>query len=266
LLGLVGLAYLALALMYYQSSRIIDRQYGAETRTLLPSSRPEIVAEGERLARIYGCAGACHGKTLQGQVMARGPLLGRIVAPGLPAAVDRYSPSEFEAVVRQGVKPDGTSVIGMPSARYASMTDRDLAAILSYLRTLEPIPWRGEATRYGLGTRLRMVTGSLRPETELRSQSPWPPGVESGGVRFGEYLVQNACLECHDKQQQYLLGEVPDLEEAKRYDRGEFVRFLTRGTSPGPTAEGERHAEAERFSLLERDEIESLYSYLLVRR
>ena len=46
------------------------------------------------------------------------PIIGRIVAPDLTAAVRRYSDSELAVIVRHGLRPDGRSV--MVNAAHAS--------------------------------------------------------------------------------------------------------------------------------------------------
>jgi len=52
----------------------------------------------------------------------------------------RYTEANFIATMRTGKKPNGTPIMPpMPSDVYQNMTDDDLKAIFSYLRTLKPI-------------------------------------------------------------------------------------------------------------------------------
>ncbi|HEY9467820.1 MAG TPA: c-type cytochrome [Vicinamibacterales bacterium] len=52
----------------------------------------------------------------------------------------RYTEASFIATMRTGKKPNGTPIMPpMPSDVYQNMTDDDLKAIFSYLRTLKPI-------------------------------------------------------------------------------------------------------------------------------
>ena len=110
-----ALAWLGAAYVYVQSMRIIDRQYVPVSRNLPSVTDPERLAEGERLAILFGCAEACHGDRMQGAVVYEHPLNGRLVAPNLTRAVRERTLPELEAVVRQGIRPDGTSVFGMTS-------------------------------------------------------------------------------------------------------------------------------------------------------
>ena len=50
----------------------------------------------------------------------------RIVAPNLTRIVHEYSDQELEAVIRHGVRPDGSSVVIMPSAMFANVSDEGL--------------------------------------------------------------------------------------------------------------------------------------------
>jgi len=54
-----------------------------------------------------------------------------------------YTDAELDGMIRRGVRPDGTPMLppmGYPF--YAKMTDEDLAAILTYLRQIPPLPDR----------------------------------------------------------------------------------------------------------------------------
>lgn len=52
----------------------------------------------------------------------------------------RYTEAAFIATMRTGKKPNGTPIMPpMPSDVYQNMTDDDLKAIFSYLRTIKPI-------------------------------------------------------------------------------------------------------------------------------
>jgi mono/diheme cytochrome c family protein len=264
LLGLVAAIYVALALVYYQATDIIEQRYPAEQRNVPTSELPAVIAEGERLALAYGCFRGCHGSTMQGAVMFEGPLLGRMVAPNLSEAAERYSVSELEAIVRQGVKPDGTSVFGMPSSRYAIMTDREFSAIVSFIRSYPRQVGDPGHSRFGLLERWRLLSRIWIPEAERRVEDPWPPGFEADQLRYGEYLSMNACDQCHADDYRTFRGWSPNLTAAKGYDRWEFQRLMREGMGLSGLEVGQMSAVARvRFSGLEDAEIDALYAYLL---
>lgn len=263
LLVLVGVAYLALGAMYWQSSQLLARQHSFEVRNLQLSVRPEVVAEGERLSQVYGCAG-CHGERLEGAVVDEGPLIGSIIAPNLTRAINRYSLDEFEAITRQGVRPDGTSLFGMPSSLYAIMTDRDFTAIASFIRQA---PFQVEEpgrSRYGLLARYRILRGQWPAEAARREGEPWQTGFEVDDLRFGQYLSQMACDSCHNPGYFSGMPGAGVLARARNYDRSEFKHLLTVVEGPGGRPLPlKKQVVQKRFSHLTNAEMDALYSYLL---
>jgi hypothetical protein len=67
------------------------------------------IDEGRRLAVIRGCFGGCHGKQAEGMVMFDDPVIGRVVAPNLTAAVRQYSDTELATIIRTGLRPGATA-------------------------------------------------------------------------------------------------------------------------------------------------------------
>ena len=54
--------------------------------------------------------------------------------------IGSYTDAELKQVMRKGIKKNGVPVaMVMPSGFYEIMTDRDLDAIITYLRTIKPI-------------------------------------------------------------------------------------------------------------------------------
>ena len=89
------------------------------------------IAHGERISWALGCRG-CHGKELQGKRFYE------LYASNLTREVPRYSDAQLERLIRGGVHPTGRDVWAMPSEIFQHLSDTDLAAITSYLRTLKP--------------------------------------------------------------------------------------------------------------------------------
>ncbi len=255
--------YVVVALMYWRSSEMLSRQYSATSRSLPVSTDPDVIARGETLATLYGCYRGCHGPTMQGAVLAEGTLVGSIVAPNLTAAIRERSLTAFEAVVRQGVKPDGTSVFHMPSAGYAVMTDADFTAITSFIRAYPIQVDQQPPSKFGLTSRVALLTGALDAQAELVRDAPWREGFRTEPRRLGEYLVRNACIECHGPDPLRGVGEVPALSRARDYDKWEFVGFMQTGsTLGGEVLARKSEMVRERFGSLTEDELEAIYAYL----
>lgn len=263
LLGLIGLVLLAVAVVWFGGSRIFNRTYESEPRNVLLSSRPELIAEGERLARVFGCFQGCHADKMQGQVWMETPLLDHIVTPDLTAAVKRFSPTELEAIVRQGVLPDGRSVFGMPSSSFASMTDTHLSAILSFIRQYPAQESGIGHSRYGLMARYMVLSGEAKPEAAERNHRPWTSQELQDPLRHGEYLALNACSECHGLDFEGYEGFSPPLEIAKAYDAGAFTRLMREGIGVGDRELGLMSEVARgRFVHMSDEEIEHLHRFL----
>ena len=91
--GLVLVLCAALLAIYFVSDRIINKRYAFHEHPLTVPSDSASVAEGERFARIH-CMG-CHGDSLEGMVLVDEPMMGRLVAPNVPAKLATLSDAEF---------------------------------------------------------------------------------------------------------------------------------------------------------------------------
>ncbi len=57
-----------------------------------------------------------------------------------------WSDAEIERAIREGVRKDGTKLMPpMPYRAYQRIGDRDMTALIAYLRTLPPKPFGGAA-------------------------------------------------------------------------------------------------------------------------
>lgn len=258
--------WLAAVWTYVSSMRIIDRQHIPDVRNIPSVTEPERLAEGERLAKVFGCYDGCHGDRMQGQVLYEHPLNGRLVAPNLTRSVQELTLQELEAIARQGVRPDGTSVFGMPSASLASMTDSDLGAILGFIREYPAQPENPGLHDFGLLTRFQIVREDLPAQAELRVHQPWRDTFRDNEARLGEYLASVACSQCHGLDLEGMPGGAPSLDKLHDYDRFEFVALMERGVAPGDREVGlMTQAARKRFVHLTEEEVDALYVYLKTR-
>ncbi|MEO0525205.1 MAG: cytochrome C, partial [Pseudomonadota bacterium] len=109
------------------------------------------------------------------------------ISPG--SRVAQWSDAELALAIREGIRPDGT-VIRPPMAieLYRQISDRDLAAVVAYLRSLPAITGTVPKSTYKVP-----VPTSYGPPVGVIPDIPHEVGVE-----YGEYLVTVAhCMECH---------------------------------------------------------------------
>lgn len=112
------------------------------------------------------------------------------ITPDKETGIGNWTDEQLVKAIREGVRPDG-SIIGppMPIGLYRGLSDRDVNAIVAYMRTVKPV--RNEV-----------------PPTEYRIPLPksYGPTVSSVAdvspddqVAYGAYLAGPAghCIECH---------------------------------------------------------------------
>jgi mono/diheme cytochrome c family protein len=101
------------------------------------------VEYGRYLALIGGCHG-CHGPTLSGGHIPGTPPDFKPAANITPEAIGSYTEADFFRALREGKRPDGTTLDRMmPVVATREMTDDDTRAILAYLRTVPARPYGG---------------------------------------------------------------------------------------------------------------------------
>lgn len=161
--GLVALAMLAYAAVYIFTERILGRTYEATAGAISIPTDPASIAEGRRLAITRGCFGGCHGKQVEGAVMFDEPMVGRIVAPNLTAAMRKYSDSELVGTIRNGVRPGGRSMLVMPAEAFVLLTDEDLGRIIAFLKSLPSVDGPGPSISLGPLGRIGLAVGQFKP-------------------------------------------------------------------------------------------------------
>jgi mono/diheme cytochrome c family protein len=257
--------------IYFSSERILHRKYTVPLTEIAVPDTPSALAEGERLARVYGCYGGCHGKRFEGNVLFEEAHVARLVAPNLHKAAARWNNAELARIVRHGVRPNGESVFAMPSYVFKGMSDADLGAILAFLRKapeepgLDPELKAMALGRFGLVTGKFQSVASMIDHDDLR-----PPAVTPREpLALGDYLAHTNCAECHAPD---LRGRkegpviAPDLAIAGAYSLPAFTRLLREGVPVGGQTLGTMGSVARsRFKYLTDDEIAATHQYLLSR-
>ncbi len=218
-------------------------------------------AHGERLSSVLGCRG-CHGKELQGKRFYE------LYASNLTREVANYSDVQLELLLRQGVHPTGRDVWAMPSELFQHLSKPDMAALITYFRTLKPA---GEPTGKPLPfepeTKKLIAEGKFKPAATFVRENRTVGPVDLGtNHALGRYITRVTCAECHGAKLEGG-GDTPDLIVASGYSRAEFEKLITQGV---PT--GDRNLKKlmvnvaqRRFSHLTPSERNALYAYLKAR-
>ena len=267
LLGFAGLFFSAAVVVYIVSERVVRRTYDAPGTPVSVPRDSGSIREGERLADIRGCRG-CHGAQLAGDVFVDDPLLARVVSPNLTIAAREYTDAELERIIRRGIRPDGRSVVIMPSGMFSVLDDADVGKIIAYVRSVPPTEGNPRKVHVGPLGRLGFALGKFQPAAvEARRavalSRSYPTGRDP--LARGAYLARTACTECHGFD---LRGgdKPPDLRIAAGYSRDEFIHLMRTGKAPGNRELTLMSRVARgRFSHFTDSEIEALHDYLLAR-
>jgi len=263
---LAGIACFAYGIVYVLSERVLRHVYEVPRAALSVPTDVASIAEGRRLAVVRGCFGGCHGKEGEGSVMFDEPLIARLVAPNLTAAVRKYSDAELAAIIRSGIRPNGHSVIVMPSRAFTGLTDEDLGRIVAFLKSLPERTGPGASISLGPLGRIGVAMGKYKTEVQLIADAVPPPEVAGEEPAFGRYLARTICAHCHGTD---LRGDSnpdftsPTLRVVAAYSAEAFTELLRTGVALGGRQVKTMGAVArEELSQLNDAEIAALYSYL----
>jgi len=136
---LVGGTYAYVEASAYDAS--VDKVYDVAPLPLARSTDAEVIARGKHLAMsLAGCGlNDCHGPDLGGgRVTEAGPV-GTMVAPNITAILPAYSDGELARLIRHGLKKDGRTVRFMSVNEFNWLSDADVVAVLSFVRSVPPV-------------------------------------------------------------------------------------------------------------------------------
>jgi cytochrome c553 len=262
---LVGLLVLAYAILYVRSERVMQRAYAIPPVSISIPTDPESIAEGKRLAIVRGCLNGCHGKEAQGAVMFDDPLVARVVAPNLTAAVRKYTDAELVNIIRNGVRPDGRSMVIMPSEVFVELNDADLGRIIAFLKSLPPAPGPSADVSLGPGGRAGLGIGKFNTAAGLIAEAVPPPTATNEQASYGRYLARTACAGCHGTNLRGMSAPdpSPDLRVVAAYSAEAFAELMRTGVPlGGRKLRMMREVARDNLSSLTDAEIAALHNYL----
>lgn len=158
------------------------------------------LARGEYLFVTRACT-ECHGKDGGGRTMVDDQKSGLFIsAPNITrggSTAAAYSDADWLRLLRHGVKPSGRPALIMPSEDYAQMADEDVAALVSYIRSLPPQSEFTAVFRLPLMMKALYAFGGFKDSAEkIDHTRPAPTRVPEDTHEKGAY-VANVCVGCH---------------------------------------------------------------------
>lgn len=169
-----------------------------------------------------------------GEVFPLEGLPGRIVASNLTpdpgTGIGNWTDDQLARAIREGIGHDGRALYPlMPYPWFRRLSDEDLASVIVYLRSREPVhkPLPKTEIIFPVKYLIRSLPQPLH--------EPVPPPDLSTPEKRGEYLVtMAACFDCHTPQRR---GEpIPELAFSGGFDlRGPWGRVASSNITPDPT-------------------------------
>jgi mono/diheme cytochrome c family protein len=223
------------------------------------------VVHGRRLARVLDCTG-CHGDNLQGTNLADKPEDGAMYAPNITLLLGQYSDAELERLIRRGEPKDGREFWYMSVESFQFLSDRDLAALIAYVRTIKPAGQALPPFKLNGAEQKDVDAGNFgNAKAQIAKYREHPPIDLGSQYAWGRYMVQTTCTACHNNALQGWPNFTPNLDIAGTYSKDELTRLLTNGQSKTGKDVGMSHIARREFSHLMPHEREAIVDYILAR-
>lgn len=198
LLVAVGIGLVVAANLLFERKR--ERIIQLDVKAIPVVADAAALERGKYLFMSRGCGG-CHAASGAGSAFIDEPGGGFYVrspniTPG--GVVVSYSERDWVRAIRHGVKPDGRPLFIMPSEDYNRFTDRDVAALIAYARSLPAVSGGSLELRVPLPVKALYAVGVVKDSAEKIDHS-LPPALQvAEGVtpEHGKY-VANLCIGCH---------------------------------------------------------------------
>lgn len=275
---LVGLLLIFVAVTYIITDRHFNQTYDITAETVTVSTDSSVVAHGKHVATIRGCI-ECHGEDLSGQVFIDDPAIGLLIATNLTSGEggigSDYSNEDLVRSIRHGVKKNGKPAIFMPSHEYNPIDKRDLSALVSYIRSVEPVDNPQPATEVGMVARFLYMYGGMHlvPARLIDHSKPIPePEENRTPLAMGEYLAVT-CTGCHGSGfgGGAIPGVPPDWPEAPNITPGgnlgnwtieDFKATMETGVTPEGKELRMQYMPWQMLGAMTDEELEGLFTYL----
>lgn len=165
-----------------------------------PANAEKLLERGTYLIESVAACGNCHTHKF-------GPMKGKEFAGGFPfkdgfeayapnitpdkeTGIGKWTDAQIIKAIREGKRPDG-STLGppMPYVLYSKLSDRDVNAIVAYLRQVKPVSHKVPKSKYPIPLPPQYVP----PVGKVAEVSP------ADKIAYGGYLAGPAghCIECH---------------------------------------------------------------------
>lgn len=279
LVAVIGLVALGVGAAFLNYSRAANAARTTGPLDLKVAVDPAHAPEGRRIAQMKGCYD-CHGSNLGGQVFVADPALGTFAGANLTKGkggrTAAYTTEDWVRAIRYGVGPHGRALRFMPASEFAALSDEDLAKLISYLATAEPVdneppevsPGPLAKILYALGKMpllfsLDEIPGDLQVVESVKAED---------SAAYGRYLAA-ACVGCHGPQ--YKGGPIPGVPPSwpaaadltphgrfKDWAFDDFKKVMTEGLTPDGRQLNTQFMPWKSYAAMTETELRALYTFL----
>jgi mono/diheme cytochrome c family protein len=200
---ILGTAAIAIAVVVRE-----DRTFEAPYPDITASKDPAVIERGRYLVTGPAHCTACHAadgdKSSEPHLagggafhLPIGTVYARNITPDVSTGIGRYSDREVARILRYGVHPSGRAML--PFMPFSDMTDEDLTAVISYLRSRPAIDHYVPASDFNMLGRAAkaFLLEPVGPSQPIRTR------IERGAtIEWGAYLANTvgSCTVCHTKR------------------------------------------------------------------
>jgi mono/diheme cytochrome c family protein len=226
-----------------------DQKYDAPYPEITASSDSTMIARGKYL--VYGpahCAG-CHNPPDRARevengidhlligggefILDPGIIRSRNLTPDMETGIGKLTDGEVARVMRNSIGHDGRPIF--PFMPFQNMSDYDVTAIISYLRSQDPVNNYIEPTEYTFLGKAVLAFGLIKP-IGPDQEPPKKVDVEVSEV-YGKYLANSVanCVGCHSPRD-LMTGDFtgPILSGGLEFEEVPGARFITPNLTPDP--------------------------------
>ena len=252
---------------------------------------PDMIARGSYLARAADCM-PCHtsarDKTYAGGLRMNTPfgvMYSPNITPDRETGIGAWTFDEFKKALHSGIRADGRFLYPtMPFDAFTKISEDDLKALWSYIRSLPPIKQQNRENEltFPFSIRYGMLVWRM-----LLFRAQWfePDPAKSAQWNRGAYLVEALahCGDCHTPRnlmgatiaserfkgakidQWYAPDITPEaLAKTNRWDKSQLIAFLKKGAANNSTVLGPmQEVVHDSLSFLTPDDLEAMATYLL---
>lgn len=210
------LLFAGIVCLFVAGSVLYNKKYGAPFPDIHASADSLVINRGKHLVLSTAHCVECHFKPEDSLKVVSGEEValagggfpfkfpgGTFYAPNISSdketGIGNLTDGEIARAFRYGVKHDGTVLI--PAMEYQNLSDEDLTAIISFLRTLPAVNYKVPENDFNILGKaiLAFIIRPAKPKT-----APQVTVIADTTIEYGRYIAESvsSCRGCHTERSQ----------------------------------------------------------------